>query len=78
MADAKGAVLWTVTNGAVKKVPQRKAAKLETARLRFWDGMYQEWLENPESFAERYLSSNNAANNTPTDFQEPRNDNLPL
>ena len=46
--------------------------------LRFWDSMYQEWLENPESFAERYLSSNNAVDNTPTDFQEPRNDNLPF
>ena len=46
--------------------------------LRFWDSMYQEWLENPESFAERYLSSNNAADNTTTDFQEPRNDNLPF
>jgi len=46
--------------------------------LRFWDGMYQEWLEGPESFAECYLSSNNGADNTPTDFQEPRNDNLPF
>ena len=46
--------------------------------LRFWDGMYQEWLEDPESFTERYLSSNNAADNTPTDFQEPRDDNLPF
>ena len=46
--------------------------------LRFWDSMYQEWLEDPECFAERYLSSNNAADNTPTDFQEPRNDNLPF
>ena len=39
--------------------------------LRFWDGMYQEWLEDPESFAERYLSSNYAADNTLNDFQEP-------
>ena len=46
--------------------------------LRFWDGMYQEWLEDPESFAERYLPSNNAADNTPTDFQEPRDDSLPF
>ena len=46
--------------------------------LRFWDDMYRESLEDPEGFAERYLSSNNAADNTPTDFQEPRDDNLPF
>ena len=40
--------------------------------------MYQEWLEDPKSFAERYLSSNNAADNTSTDFQESRDDNLPF
>ena len=39
--------------------------------LRFWDSMYQEWLENPECFAERYLSSNNAAEILRPTFRNP-------
>ena len=46
--------------------------------LRFWDGMYQEWLEDSESFAERYLSSGDETNNNPTDFEESYGDDLPF
>ena len=46
--------------------------------LRFCDGMYREWLEDPEGFAERYLPSNDETGNTLTDFEEPKDDNLPF
>ena len=46
--------------------------------LRFWDSMYREWLEDPKDFTKRYLSSGDETDNTPTDFQEPRDDNLPF
>ena len=45
--------------------------------MRFWDGMYQEWLEDPEGFTERYLSSNE--DNTTTVFGDPNSpDALPF
>ena len=46
--------------------------------LRFWEGMCQEWLEAPEGFADRYLSSNDETDNTPTDFEKPKDDGLPF
>ena len=46
--------------------------------LRFWDSMYQEWLEVPEGSANRYLSSNDETNNTQTDFEKPKDDGLPF
>lgn len=44
--------------------------------MRFWDGMRQEWLEDPVGFAKRYLSSNDA--DTTTNFGEPHEEGLPF
>ena len=43
--------------------------------LRFWDDMYQEWLEDPEGFTERRLSFQDE---NPTDFKKPKDDSLPF
>lgn len=41
--------------------------------LRFWDNMYQVWLEAPEGFTERRLSFQDE---NPTDIKKPKDDNL--
>ena len=43
--------------------------------LRFWDDMYQEWLEDPEGFTERRLSFQDES---PTDFKKPNDESLPF
>ena len=44
--------------------------------MRFWDGMSQEWLEDPESFSAHYLSSH--AEKTSTDIEEPHEEGMPF
>ena len=44
--------------------------------MRFWDGMYQEWLDDPEGFAEHYLSTDDTTDNGMTDFSDTDADTL--